>query len=79
MPNLIAEHRVVPELIQGQVTPERIAQEARRLLTNAQAYSVAQEGLREVRRRLGSGGAAARAAALVVAMLTQKRRVKNNE
>ena len=69
MPNLIAEHRVVPELIQGQVTPERIAAEARRLLTDAQAYSVAQEGLREVRRRLGSGGAAVRAAALVVEIL----------
>jgi len=70
MPNLIAEHRVVPELIQRQVTSERIAQEARRLLTDAQAYSVAQEGLREVRRRLGSGGAATRTAALVVEMLT---------
>ncbi len=72
MPNLIAEQRVVPELIQGQVTPERIAEEARRLLTDAQAYSVAREGLREVRRRLGGGGAAARAAALVVEMLTRK-------
>lgn len=69
MPNLIAEQRVVPELIQGQVTPEHIAEEARRLLTDAQAYSVAREGLREVRRRLGGGGAAARAAALVVEML----------
>jgi lipid-A-disaccharide synthase len=72
MPNLIAEQRVVPELIQGQVTPERIAGEARRLLTDAQAYSVAQEGLREVRRRLGGGGAAVRAAALVVEMLQGK-------
>ena len=72
MPNLIAEQRVVPELIQGQVTPEHIATEARRLLTDAQAYSVAQEGLREVRHRLGGGGAAARAAALVVEMLKKK-------
>jgi lipid-A-disaccharide synthase len=64
---------VVPELIQRQVTPERIAQEARRLLTDAQAYSVAQEGLREVRRRLGGGGAAARTASLVVEMLAQRK------
>ena len=72
MPNLIAERRVVPELIQGEVTPARIAAEATQLLTDAQAYSVAQEGLREVRRRLGGGGAAERAARLVVEMLVQK-------
>lgn len=71
MPNLIAERQVVPELIQGEVTPERIAAEATRLLTNAQAYSVTQEGLREVRQRLGGGGAAGRTAALIVEMLKQ--------
>jgi len=72
MPNLIAERRVVPELIQNEVTPARIATEATRLLTDAQAYSVAQEGLREVRHRLGDGGAAKRAAALVVEILTSE-------
>ena len=60
MPNLIAERRVVPELIQGAVTPDRIVHEVRRLLDSRQAYSVAQHGLREVRRRLGDGGAAER-------------------
>ena len=69
MPNLIAERRVVPELIQSQVTPERIAAEVRLLLSNPQAYRVTQEGLRDVRRRLGSGGAAERAAKLALAML----------
>jgi lipid-A-disaccharide synthase len=69
MPNLIAERRVVPELLQTAVTPDRIAHEARQLLTNPQAYSVAQEGLREVRRRLGGGGAAERTAALILNML----------
>ena len=76
MPNLIAERRVVPELIQGAVTPSRIAAEASRLLTDAQAYSVAQDGLREVRRRLGGGGAADRAASLVVEMLNSKMKSK---
>jgi lipid-A-disaccharide synthase len=69
MPNLIAERKIVPELLQGEVTPERIAAEATRLLTDAQAYSVAQAGLREVRHRLGAGGAATRTAALIVEML----------
>jgi len=72
MPNLIAERRVVPELIQSEVTPARIAAEARQLLENPQAYRLAQEGLREVRRRLGSGGAAERAARLVLDMLAGK-------
>jgi lipid-A-disaccharide synthase len=72
MPNLIAERRVVPELIQREVTPERIALEARRLLENPQAYRVAQEGLREVRHRLGPGGAAQRAATLALEMLEKK-------
>jgi lipid-A-disaccharide synthase len=72
MPNLIAERRVVPELIQREVTPVRIAAEARQLLENPQAYRLTQEGLREVRRRLGPGGAAERAARLVLDMLAGK-------
>ncbi|MBI3798701.1 MAG: lipid-A-disaccharide synthase [Deltaproteobacteria bacterium] len=72
MPNLIAEQRVVPELIQHEVTPVRIAAEAWQLLENPQAYRLAQEGLREVRRRLGPGGAAERAATLVLEMLERK-------
>jgi len=72
MPNLIAGQRIVPELIQGDVTPARIATEARQLLENPQAYSLAQAGLREVRHRLGPGGAATRAAALLLALLERK-------
>ncbi len=72
MPNLIAERRVVPELIQREVTSARIATEARQLLENPQAYRLAQEGLREVRRRLGPGGAAERAATLALEMLEKK-------
>ena len=76
MPNLIAERRVVPELLQTAVTPDRIAHEARQLLTNPQAYSVAQEGLREVRRRLGGGGAAERAATLILNMLGKSQELR---
>ena len=72
MPNLIAERQVVPELIQSAVTPERIATEAQRLLTDAQAYSVAQDGLREVRARLGQPGAAKRTADLIFNLLAQR-------
>jgi len=72
MPNLIAQYPVVPELVQGQVTPARIAAEAKQLLENPQAYNKAQEGLREVRRRLGAGGAAERTAAMILGMLEQR-------
>lgn len=72
MPNLIAERQVVPELVQYDVTPERIASAAQQLLDDPQAYSLTQEGLREVRRRLGSGGAATRAAQLIIAMLEKR-------
>ena len=72
MPNLIAERQVVPELMQSAVTPERIAAEARQLLTDARAYSVAQEGLREVRTKLGEPGAAKRAAGLIFNLLAQR-------
>ncbi len=72
MPNLIAERQVVPELLQSAVTPERIAAEARQLLTDARAYSVAQEGLREVRTKLGEPGAAKRAAGLIFNLLAQR-------
>ena len=72
MPNLITERRVVPELIQREVTPARIAAAARQLLENPQAYRLAQEGLREVRYRLGPGGAAERAAGLIMKMLEGK-------
>ena len=72
MPNLIAGRQIVPELIQSAVTPERIATEARRLLTDAQAYSVAQEGLREVRTKLGEPGAAQRTADLIFNLLAKR-------
>ena len=72
MPNLIAGRQVVPELIQSAVTPERIAAEAQQLLTDTQAYSVAQEGLREVRTKLGEPGAAKRAADLILGLLAQR-------
>jgi lipid-A-disaccharide synthase len=52
MVNLIAGREVVPELIQDGMTGERIAAEARRLLTDADARAAMKAGLAEVRRKL---------------------------
>jgi lipid-A-disaccharide synthase len=69
MPNIVAGHEVVPELLQGAVTPERIAAAARPLLDDATRRAETIQDLREVRRRLGRGGAAGRAAAMAVELL----------
>ena len=62
MVNLIAERRVVPELIQSDFTPDRLAQEILNLLQNPPAREQLRSGLAEVRRRLGPPGAVERAA-----------------
>jgi lipid-A-disaccharide synthase len=62
MANLIAGRRLVPELIQSDFTPERVAGEALRLLEDEGVRRRMKEGLDEVRQRLGGPGASARAA-----------------
>lgn len=69
--NLVSGRRVVPELIQGEANPERIAAEAERLLTDAAAREEMRSGLAELRGRLGTGGASGRAAAEVAARLLE--------
>lgn len=52
MVNLIAGRAVVPELMQGQMTGEALAVEARRLLTDETARAGMKAGLAEVREKL---------------------------
>jgi lipid-A-disaccharide synthase len=66
MPNLIAEKRSVPELIQDGFTPEAAARETLTLLRDPAAADAMRADLREVRRRLGAPGASARAAEAVL-------------
>ena len=67
MANLIAGRRVVPELIQGDFTPDAVAGEILRLLGPDGATMRAALG--EVRARLGPGGASARAAGVVSGLM----------
>jgi lipid-A-disaccharide synthase len=69
MVNLIAGRRVVPELIQNDFTAERLANETARLFLCAKATEEMKSDLREVRDKLGPGGAIERAADLLTAML----------
>lgn len=62
MPNLVAGRRVVPELIQGQCTPERVAAELARYLDDPVHAARIRVELEEVRDRLGGPGVFARAA-----------------
>jgi lipid-A-disaccharide synthase len=66
--NLVARSRVVPELIQSEVTARRLAEEAGRIMGDDRARRRMLEGLAEVRARLGSGGATRRAAEIAASL-----------
>jgi len=70
MVNLIAEKRVVPELVQDDFTPENVATETLLLLQDPNARATLRAGLAEVRRRLGPPGAVDRAADAIAALLS---------
>ncbi len=67
--NLVLERSAVPELLQGEASPERIAGLAERLLTDRRAIARMRSELADLRGRLGAAGASERAAAEVAAIL----------
>jgi lipid-A-disaccharide synthase len=71
MVNLVAGRRVVPELMQGEMTGERLAAEARRLLSDGRAREEMRAGLAEVARQLAGDGDAMSRAAAVIEELTE--------
>ena len=71
MVNLIAEKRVVPELIQSDFTPDRVASEILALLRTPSLRDAMRSDLAEVRRRLGPPGAVDRAADAILNLIRQ--------
>jgi lipid-A-disaccharide synthase len=71
MANLIAGRRIVPELIQHDFTPERVAAEVRSILEEPDRRESMKRDLEDVRRKLGSPGASGRAAEAVARVLME--------
>ena len=67
--NLVAGREIVPELIQKDVNPQRIAEEALRILKDPILRQRITESMAAVRQNLGEPGAAQRAARIVTSLL----------
>ena len=69
--NLVAEKEIAPELIQRDVNPRRIADEALRILRDPLLSRKMVESMGEVRQKLGEPGAAQRAAHIVLSLMKE--------
>jgi lipid-A-disaccharide synthase len=76
--NVVAEHKIVPELIQKEANPSRIALETTRILENETLYRKMRSDLAEVRSRLGEKGACHRSAEAVLEIARGKGRTAGN-
>jgi lipid-A-disaccharide synthase len=73
LPNLIAGKEIVPELMQGDCSPERIAAGLRTILTDPALARTMRDNLSLVRARLGEPGAIDRAARSAWGMIARRR------
>jgi lipid-A-disaccharide synthase len=75
--NLIAGRTVMPELVQKEASPERIAETVDGLLSDPKRLAKMRSDLLQVRNRMGRPGAASRVADIAMEML--KSRTQNSE
>ena len=69
--NIVAGTQVVPELIQADASPQRIAGEALALLKSPERLAAMERDLGRIRERLGAPGASARVARIAYDMLNK--------
>ena len=72
MPNLVAGRRIVPELIQEELTAEAIAHETTSFLADRERHARTREALRHVREALGAPGASGRAADAILEVAARR-------
>jgi len=72
MVNLVAQRKVVPELLQDEFTPEAVARVATRFLTDQEHAASTRANLRAVRDALGGRGASRRAATQVMDVVNSR-------
>lgn len=66
LPNIVAGRQAVPEVLQNEVTGQRLADEALKLLEDAPAATAQRAAFKEIRSRLGEPGVGPRAARAVL-------------
>ncbi|RPI78083.1 MAG: lipid-A-disaccharide synthase, partial [Desulfobacteraceae bacterium] len=70
--NLVAREKIVPELIQKDATPERLAGEARMILKDPAYKETMTRKLKEIRKKYGEPGCSQKTARMVLEMLDLK-------
>lgn len=71
MVNIISGEKIVPELIQKDVSEKKISNEVKNILSNKTLYNSIKEKLNLVKEKLGTKGASKRAAELIYAALDE--------
>ena len=69
--NIVADERIVPELLQDECTGQRIADETLAILNDEERRANMIFQLRQVREGLGGAGAGKRAASLALAFINK--------
>jgi len=77
--NIIADKEIMPELLQGDFTPERLSEHLYQFITNAQLREKTIANLKAANAMLGSGNAANRTAQTILHFLTTQNRQSNVE
>jgi lipid-A-disaccharide synthase len=71
MANIISGERVVPELIQDQVSEEMIYKECKRILSDKDLYETIKNKFGLIKERLGAEGASGKAAESIYKIMNE--------